>query len=89
MSESYVPNNGSLLEASAAPRRILDPRKLMDGKSEQKRWKELFLGPFDGILGNVLTCQSCSSQVMLEIPSVNEYFHVSKMRRFIVCSEID
>ncbi|CAM9003689.1 unnamed protein product [Rhodiola kirilowii] len=74
VSASYNPNNGSLIDVSAVPRRILDPRMLVKDQNEQKRWKELYLGPFDGILGNILTCRSCSFQVLLEIPSVDGFY---------------
>ncbi|KAH1251156.1 Ubiquitin carboxyl-terminal hydrolase 27 [Glycine max] len=36
-----------------------------DCQSEQERWQQLFLGPFDGILGSRLTCQSCSSLISI------------------------
>lgn len=42
--------------------RIITPKR-MEGQSEQEKWQERFFGPFDGILGSILTCQSCSSQV--------------------------
>lgn len=34
-------------------------------KSEHERWKRIVLGPFNGILGSSLTCQSCSFQISL------------------------
>ncbi|CAM8948063.1 unnamed protein product [Rhodiola kirilowii] len=71
VSASYNPNNGSLIDVSAVPRRILDPRMLVKDQNEQKRWRELYLGPFDGILGNILTCRSCSFQIMMDY----EFFH--------------
>ena len=51
-------------------KRILTPSNRGD-TSEQKRWQRHFLGPFDGILGSLLTCQSCSFQIMLDF----EFFH--------------
>ncbi|KAK4775321.1 hypothetical protein SAY86_010256 [Trapa natans] len=50
--------------------RILSPDVTSD-KSEQERWQKHFLGPFDGITGSILSCQSCSSQLTLDF----EFFH--------------
>ncbi|KAG5136643.1 hypothetical protein JHK82_021374 [Glycine max] len=61
----YAPKMSSLAEIFASNNRILTPIQ-SDCQSEQERWQQLFLGPFDGILGSSLTCQSCSSQVELE-----------------------
>ncbi|XP_014511633.1 ubiquitin carboxyl-terminal hydrolase 27 isoform X2 [Vigna radiata var. radiata] len=38
-----------------------------DCQSEQDRWQQHFLGPFDGILASSLTCQSCSSQISINL----------------------
>lgn len=66
-SECYVPNYSSLAGVSAFPNcRILTPTK-RGQPSEQERWQRHFLGPFNGILGSFLTCQSCSFQVMSSI----------------------
>lgn len=59
-----MPNYGSLSELSAPTSRILSREKIEDLK-EPKRWRQQYLGPFDGILGSFLTCQSCSSEVVL------------------------
>lgn len=62
LSESYVHDHSSLADAIALPNcRIVTQR--MQGESELERWRQSFLGPFDGILGSFLTCQSCSFQV--------------------------
>ncbi|XP_038901491.1 ubiquitin carboxyl-terminal hydrolase 27 [Benincasa hispida] len=37
--------------------------------TELERWQGHFLVPFDGILGSILTCQSCSSQISLSFES--------------------
>lgn len=44
--------------------RIITPKR-MESQSEQEKWQQRFFGPFDGILGSILTCQSCSSQVII------------------------
>ncbi|KAH9717959.1 ubiquitin carboxyl-terminal hydrolase 27 [Citrus sinensis] len=60
--ESYSPNESSLVDAfEAASCRILSLKR-REVQSEQKRWRKHFFGPFDGILGSILTCQSCLSQ---------------------------
>ncbi|KAK9272063.1 hypothetical protein L1049_002432 [Liquidambar formosana] len=70
-SESYIPNHNSLANVSAFSNcRILTPLERED-QSEQKRWQQHYLGPFDGILGSILTCQSCSFQIMMDF----EFFH--------------
>lgn len=52
--------------------RIITPKR-MESQSEQEKWQQRFFGPFDGIIGSILTCQSCSSQVKhfyeLHLPS--------------------
>ncbi|KAH1051214.1 hypothetical protein GYH30_021244 [Glycine max] len=60
----YAPKMSSLAEIFASNNRILTPIQ-SDCQSEQERWQQLFLGPFDGILGSSLTCQSCSSQISI------------------------
>ncbi|XP_057420847.1 ubiquitin carboxyl-terminal hydrolase 27 isoform X2 [Lotus japonicus] len=60
----YAPNVSSLADVCASNNRIIAPIQ-RDWKSEQERWKQLFLGPFDGILGSSLTCRSCSSQISM------------------------
>ncbi|XP_060183967.1 ubiquitin carboxyl-terminal hydrolase 27 isoform X1 [Lycium barbarum] len=65
LSESYVHDHSSLADVTTLPNcRIVTQRKA--GESEQERWKQSFLGPFDGILGSFLTCQSCSFQISLD-----------------------
>ncbi|PHU04765.1 Ubiquitin carboxyl-terminal hydrolase 27 [Capsicum chinense] len=65
LSESYVHDHSSLADAIALPNcRIVTQR--MQGESELERWRQSFLGPFDGILGSFLTCQSCSFQISLD-----------------------
>ncbi|XP_038998213.1 ubiquitin carboxyl-terminal hydrolase 27-like [Hibiscus syriacus] len=50
--------------------RILTPERKED-RNEQKRWQQHYLGPFDGIIGSILTCQSCSYQSSLDF----QFFH--------------
>ena len=52
----------SLADATALGSRILIlERRVVYGELE--RWTRSFLGPFNGIVGSILTCQSCSFQV--------------------------
>ncbi|KAK3211600.1 hypothetical protein Dsin_016306 [Dipteronia sinensis] len=70
-SECYSPSQISLVDAFfGANFRFLSPKKRED-ESEQERWQNHFFGPFDGILGSILTCQSCSSQISLDY----QFFH--------------
>ncbi|XP_015890994.1 ubiquitin carboxyl-terminal hydrolase 27 isoform X2 [Ziziphus jujuba] len=64
----YQPNCGSLVELCASDCRIITPERRED-QSQQERWQQSFVGPFDGILGSILTCQSCSSQISLNFES--------------------
>ncbi|XP_057542213.1 ubiquitin carboxyl-terminal hydrolase 27 isoform X2 [Amaranthus tricolor] len=80
LSESYVPNYGSLSELSAPTSRILSREKMEDLK-EPKRWRQQYLGPFDGILGSFLTCQSCSSEIIMDF----SFFHTLPLS-LISCS---
>ncbi|KAL8152143.1 hypothetical protein V2J09_021951 [Rumex salicifolius] len=64
-SESYIPNHGSLADLgniATASGRIVTQKRIQDA-SELKKWKQRFIGPFDGILSSFLICQSCSSEV--------------------------
>ncbi|KAH7851989.1 hypothetical protein Vadar_019173 [Vaccinium darrowii] len=71
VSSCYSPIYMSLADVTAIPNgRILTPKKMVD-QSEQERWRQNFLGPFDGILGSNLTCESCSFQISLDF----QFFH--------------
>ncbi|XP_058179443.1 ubiquitin carboxyl-terminal hydrolase 27 isoform X2 [Rhododendron vialii] len=70
-SSCYVPVYMSLANVTAIPNsRILAPKR-MEEQSEHERWRQSFLGPFDGILGSILTCESCSFQISLDF----QFFH--------------
>ncbi|XP_050205117.1 ubiquitin carboxyl-terminal hydrolase 27 [Mercurialis annua] len=70
-SDSYSSNKSSLADAFASSNcRILNPKR-REFLNEQERWQRHFLGPFDGIIGSILTCQSCSSQISLNF----QFFH--------------
>ncbi|XP_024032593.1 ubiquitin carboxyl-terminal hydrolase 27-like, partial [Morus notabilis] len=57
----YDPRNPSLLELCSSSCRIITPKR-GEVLSKQEMWQRAFVGPFDGVLGSILTCQSCSSQ---------------------------
>ncbi|KAK2994530.1 hypothetical protein RJ640_012529, partial [Escallonia rubra] len=85
LSEVYVPNRGSLADVTfLADCRILDHRRRVV-QSEQERWQRSFLGPFDGILGSSLTCQSCSFQISLDF----QCFHSLHLPPMAGCSVKD
>lgn len=67
----YLPNYGSLADFSAFTNCRILPSRGINVQSEHERWKNHFIGPFDGILGSILTCQTCSFQISLNF----EYFH--------------
>ncbi|XP_061950070.1 ubiquitin carboxyl-terminal hydrolase 27 isoform X2 [Populus nigra] len=70
-SDSYLPKHHSLSDAFASLNcRILTPKRI-EIQSEQERWQQHFLGPFDGILSSILTCQSCSTEISLNF----QFFH--------------
>ncbi|XP_015955951.1 ubiquitin carboxyl-terminal hydrolase 27 [Arachis duranensis] len=62
----YAPKMSSLADIFASNNRILT-RIHRDWQSEHERWHQLYLGPFDGILSSSLTCQSCSSQISINL----------------------
>ncbi|KAB2597278.1 ubiquitin carboxyl-terminal hydrolase 27-like [Pyrus ussuriensis x Pyrus communis] len=67
-SDCYLPNQCSLAELLASNCRIITPTR-MENQSEQARWQQHYLGPFDGILGSILMCRSCSTQISLNFES--------------------
>ncbi|KVI08539.1 hypothetical protein Ccrd_013088 [Cynara cardunculus var. scolymus] len=58
----FASNHKSLAVATALGSRILTPERRVF-YSELERWTQSFLGPFNGIVGSILTCQSCSFQI--------------------------
>ncbi|KNA02703.1 hypothetical protein SOVF_216160 isoform B, partial [Spinacia oleracea] len=71
LSDSYMPNSGSLADVAAPTSRILAFERIKDIKKEPERWRQQYLGPLNGILGSFLTCQSCSSEIMMDF----DFFH--------------
>ncbi|GAB2234170.1 hypothetical protein Droror1_Dr00003408 [Drosera rotundifolia] len=69
-SASYVPISRSLAVVASPSVRILSFRMDND-TSEPMRWRRLFLGAFDGIFRNCLTCQSCGSEIIMEYELVH------------------
>ncbi|CAK9316317.1 unnamed protein product [Citrullus colocynthis] len=57
----------SLADVMGSNGRIITSRT--ESPTELERWQGHFLVPFDGILGSILTCQSCSSQISLSFES--------------------
>ncbi|XVF18339.1 hypothetical protein REPUB_Repub11eG0013100 [Reevesia pubescens] len=70
-SDIYFPSQSTLADVfDSQTSRILTPQNKED-LSELERWQQHYLGPFDGIIGSILTCQSCSSQISLDF----QFFH--------------
>ncbi|XP_023513383.1 ubiquitin carboxyl-terminal hydrolase 27 [Cucurbita pepo subsp. pepo] len=67
ISDYNHPPQCSLVDVLASNGRIITSRS--KSPSELERWQGHFLVPFDGILGSILTCQSCSSQISLSFES--------------------
>ncbi|MFQ6658131.1 hypothetical protein Gotur_027525 [Gossypium turneri] len=62
-SDIYLPNQSTLADIFASQTgRILTPER-KEVQNEQKRWQQHYLGPFDGIIGSILSCRSCSYQM--------------------------
>ncbi|KAL0449223.1 UNVERIFIED_CONTAM: Ubiquitin carboxyl-terminal hydrolase 27 [Sesamum latifolium] len=66
ISEYCVPMKSYLADLPALP----NGRILITGNNEEEnewqRWSRSFLKPFDGVLGSILICQSCSFQISLD-----------------------
>ncbi|XP_052481862.1 ubiquitin carboxyl-terminal hydrolase 27 isoform X2 [Gossypium raimondii] len=70
-SDIYLPNQSTLADIFASQTsRILTPER-KEVQNEQKRWQQHYLGPFDGIIGSILSCRSCSYQISLDF----QFFH--------------
>ncbi|KAJ4966921.1 hypothetical protein NE237_018770 [Protea cynaroides] len=69
--ECYISRCGSLADVLGSSLRIVSTTTSREGQNEWERWQKHFLGPFDGILGSVLTCKSCSFQISMDF----EFFH--------------
>ncbi|PWA89376.1 ubiquitin-specific protease 27 [Artemisia annua] len=69
-SEYYASTHGSLAVVNALSNRILTAERsvIFD---ELQRWTQSFLGPFNGIVGSILTCKSCSFQISLDFQYFN------------------
>ncbi|XP_047313397.1 ubiquitin carboxyl-terminal hydrolase 27 [Impatiens glandulifera] len=64
-----VGNCGSVADVVSLSNNRIISRKLLSEDSEQneqERWRDEFRGPFDGRLGSILNCQTCSSQISLD-----------------------
>ncbi|GAV88303.1 UCH domain-containing protein [Cephalotus follicularis] len=71
ISDYYRTNQSSLADVLATSNcRILTTQR-RENESEQERWHQHYLGPFDGILSSILTCQSCSTEISLDF----QFFH--------------
>ncbi|XP_024961146.1 ubiquitin carboxyl-terminal hydrolase 27 isoform X2 [Cynara cardunculus var. scolymus] len=66
----FASNHKSLAVATALGSRILTPERRVF-YSELERWTQSFLGPFNGIVGSILTCQSCSFQISMDFQFFN------------------
>lgn len=63
ISEHYVPNKSSLADLPALPNGRILTMKSCEEENDWQRWSRSFLKPFDGIIGSILVCQSCTFQV--------------------------
>ncbi|XP_078434628.1 ubiquitin-specific protease 27 isoform X2 [Wolffia australiana] len=65
-SQNYLPNFGSLKDVCSSSCTVSSPEMCRTEKSECRRWQHQLFGQFDGIIGSLLTCGSCSSQLSLD-----------------------
>ncbi|XP_076898852.1 ubiquitin carboxyl-terminal hydrolase 27-like isoform X2 [Bidens hawaiensis] len=61
-SEYFATNHSSVTVATGLSNRIITLERGVTF-SELERWTQRFLGPFNGIIGSILTCKSCSFQM--------------------------
>ncbi|PIN26837.1 Ubiquitinyl hydrolase 1 [Handroanthus impetiginosus] len=66
ISEHCIHNKSCLADLPALPNYRILTTKISEEESELQRWKRIFLKPFDGILGSILICRSCSFQISLD-----------------------
>nr|CAD1836825.1 unnamed protein product [Ananas comosus var. bracteatus] len=66
-SHNYVPHSSSLANITSSSSRIYN-RKAGD-QHEFERWRQILFGPFDGTIGSILTCRSCSSLLSVDFES--------------------
>lgn len=71
VSSISAPVFSSLADAKCIDnRRVVVPKRKLE-QTEQERWEKHFIGPFNGIIGSSLTCESCSFQISLDF----QFFH--------------
>ncbi|XP_074264286.1 ubiquitin carboxyl-terminal hydrolase 27-like isoform X1 [Silene latifolia] len=70
LSDSLTPNCGSLADLDTPTSRIFDIETIHN-VNEIRRWREQYLGPFDGVLSSFLTCHTCSSEILMD----SGFFH--------------
>lgn len=66
ISEHCVPSKSSLADLPALPNGRILVMKSSEEENDWQRWSSSFLKPFDGIVGSILVCQSCSFQISLD-----------------------
>ncbi|URE38205.1 ubiquitin carboxyl-terminal hydrolase [Musa troglodytarum] len=65
VSQCYAPHGSSLAEITGLTSRIHKPKSKSHRDYEQ--WRRYIYGPFDGTVGSILTCRSCSSVLSVDI----------------------
>ncbi|XP_064938428.1 ubiquitin carboxyl-terminal hydrolase 27-like isoform X2 [Musa acuminata AAA Group] len=63
--QCYAPHSSSLAEITGLPSRIHKPKS--KSHTDYEQWRRYIYGPFDGTVGSILTCRSCSSMLSLDI----------------------
>ncbi|WOL15523.1 hypothetical protein Cni_G24304 [Canna indica] len=63
--QCYVPHSSTLAEITSLPSRIHKPKS--KALTECELWRSYICGPFDGTIGSILTCRSCSSVLSVDI----------------------
>lgn len=82
----YVLNRSPLATPTASEGRIRSPQVANEQINVQERWQKHFLGPFDGLVGSIVTCRTCSSQVCMasswNLFGKIKYFHCYDLKHF-------
>ncbi|CAL9166494.1 unnamed protein product [Musa hybrid cultivar] len=63
--QCYAPHSSSLAEITGLPSRIHKPKS--KSHTDYEQWRRYIYGPFDGTVGSILTCRSCSSMLSVDI----------------------
>ncbi|KAL9245686.1 hypothetical protein vseg_019309 [Gypsophila vaccaria] len=70
LADCFMSSCGSLADVNSPTGRIIS-FKSKNNTTEVTRWRQLYLGPFDGVLSSFLTCRTCSTEILMDF----DFFH--------------